>query len=188
MRSSGSADGLQIPDHAGVSCMEMATPARFELATYGLEVRCSIQLSYGARREDFPLAYPYFSVTNARHSDLRKVRKPLPNQKKVGNPARRSVRWEAIGAQNTPAYRQGNVIHLNIRVATQQLSRSGRTSGVPHRRQYRGDFRRCRPCVACGRRHAGCRHDPGALEPTVKTSPLAGRKAFLPVCRMGNVA
>ena len=28
--------------------LKVATPARFERATYGLEVRCSIQLSYGA--------------------------------------------------------------------------------------------------------------------------------------------
>jgi hypothetical protein len=28
--------------------LKLATPARFERATYGLEVRCSIQLSYGA--------------------------------------------------------------------------------------------------------------------------------------------
>jgi hypothetical protein len=33
------------------SCFPLARPARFERATYGFEVRCSIQLSYGRIRE-----------------------------------------------------------------------------------------------------------------------------------------
>ena len=31
----------------------MARPARFEHAAYGLEVRCSIQLSYGRKQKGF---------------------------------------------------------------------------------------------------------------------------------------
>ena len=34
-------------------CYQVARPARFEHAAYGLEVRCSIQLSYGRNRKDF---------------------------------------------------------------------------------------------------------------------------------------
>jgi hypothetical protein len=39
---------------------KLATPARFERATCGLEIRCSIQLSYGAvsRRHRFTRARP----------------------------------------------------------------------------------------------------------------------------------
>ena len=33
----------------------MARPERFERSTYGLEVRCSIQLSYGRNRNIIPI-------------------------------------------------------------------------------------------------------------------------------------
>ena len=35
--------------------MVMARPGRFERPTYGLEVRCSIQLSYGRNKKIIPI-------------------------------------------------------------------------------------------------------------------------------------